>query len=356
MSSPASSPSPPSSSSSSSLEALSLRSPDALLSALPYLLGFTPTESVVLVWLRRGRILLTQRLDLPGRSVPAAWSAAAWEHRAAMQADETVVVLVSATSVPDSVQDAILRGAQSRGIAVRDVLQLHGQRWRSLLCTDASCCPSAGRSIDAEVSALVAAEFTLLGRAPVGSRDEIAASMQPDAAAVERMAELLRAQGSPPSRPAARERWRETALAAVARVMAAGAGADAHDVALVLTGVADIRVRDAALWDAAQLDLDGLGTALTGFSHATRQAPSPCVAPVATCAAVLAWLAGDGVRAGIALERALSADSDYSLALLVDAALRAGMPPATWRSAMGALSRDDCRHGLARGASPSAES
>ena len=54
------------------IDALTLRSPDALVAAVPYLLGFWPTDSAVVVWLRGGRIMLTQRLDLPIRRHPAA--------------------------------------------------------------------------------------------------------------------------------------------------------------------------------------------------------------------------------------------------------------------------------------------
>ena len=75
------------------------------------------------------------------------------------------------------------------------------------------------------------------------------------------------------------------------------------------------------------------------------------MAPVASCAAIVAWLLGDGARAQIAVERARRDDGEYSLALLLAASLRAGLPPDAWRESMAALTRDDCRHGADRPAS-----
>ena len=44
---------------------IQLTSPQELLAVVPYLLGFTPANSIVLLCLRNNRLGLTQRLDLP---------------------------------------------------------------------------------------------------------------------------------------------------------------------------------------------------------------------------------------------------------------------------------------------------
>ncbi|MCX6433893.1 MAG: DUF4192 family protein, partial [Actinobacteria bacterium] len=118
------------------IEALTLRSPDALLAAVPYLLGFRPTESAVVVWLRGGRIQLTQRLDLPTHeSDLPGWRAAMWTHAAAAGAEEIVVVLATQRADLDWIRDAIRVDADDRGIEIRDALRTAGDRWWSLLCT-----------------------------------------------------------------------------------------------------------------------------------------------------------------------------------------------------------------------------
>lgn len=63
------------------------------------------------------------------------------------------------------------------------------------------------------------------------------------------------------------------------------------------------------------------------LESAVGHAPRGAHPPALTLLAVLAWWEGDGARAGILVDRALDADPEYRLALLVDQALRAGMPP-----------------------------
>src|SRR5260370_9284211 len=65
-----------------------------------------------------------------------------------------------------------------------------------------------------------------------------------------------------------------------------------------------------------------------------RRLPADCVAPPAALLAFTAWQAGDGALASVAIERALEADPDYSMALLVADALHAGLPPSAPRLPM----------------------
>jgi len=69
------------------------------------------------------------------------------------------------------------------------------------------------------------------------------------------------------------------------------------------------------------------GAARRVLEHAVAHATRGMHAPGLTLLAVLAWWEGDGARAGVLVDRALAADATYRLALLVDQALRAGMPP-----------------------------
>ena len=47
---------------------LKVRRPDELLAIIPYLVGFHPDESIVAVFIKSGRVLLTTRMDLPPES------------------------------------------------------------------------------------------------------------------------------------------------------------------------------------------------------------------------------------------------------------------------------------------------
>lgn len=63
------------------------------------------------------------------------------------------------------------------------------------------------------------------------------------------------------------------------------------------------------------------------LEHLVAHASRGMHAPALTLLAFLAWWEGDGARAGVLVDRALLADPDHRLAVLVDQALRAGMPP-----------------------------
>jgi len=336
---------------SSDLDRLTLRSPDALIAALPYLLGFHPVESAVVVWLRAGRLLLTQRLDLPADDdLMPAWQSAVWSHAGARSADELVLVIVSDHDADSVLVAALVAEADARGVHVRDAVQVTGDRWRSLMCTDGECCPPEGRRIDPHVRAEVGAEFAVLGRAPMADRDAVVASMAEDpvsAAAVARV------------RPRARsgralERWRDDVLAELLTGLAAGPGLSVtpSQAARLLDGIADVRVRDTLLWECGAWAPEELTRAADALVVLLRCAPSGRCAPVATCIALMCWLSGDGARALVALDRAASDDPGYSLAALLSASLRAGLPPTAWREAVAGLTREACRYGDDRGLRP----
>ena len=332
--------------------ALSLSNRDTVLCAVPHLLGFTPERSAVLIWLSNRRILLTQRLDLPHPSVDLdTWVQVAWNHAAAPVADELVVVMVGDEADVAAPTRALLDRAAEADLPVKDALRLVGDRWWSLLCDDPDCCPPEGRVLDPGVRLEVAAEFAGAGSAPLGSRAELAAAVDEDPTLV---AEVT-AVGRRPVRGRQREQWRDRVLGDLLEYLLGDTGAgdsgalpDASARATMLEGLADVRVRDTLLWEACRWDGDQVALAIDRVAFLVRSAPVGLVAPVATCAAVCAWLAGDGARALVALERATADDPAYSLAGLVLASIRGGLPPSLWRAAMGDLTRAECRWGLMR--------
>lgn len=328
--------------------ALVLSGPSALIAGLPYLLGFEPQESTVLVWIREGRVFVTQRLDAAAFEVDAdRWSSVVWGHQGAAEAEEVIVIHVGRAPAPQALVDVMQAEAASRGVAVRDVLSVVSGRWRSQMCRDEECCPSQGRPVDPQMAAAVAAEFTILGVAPRADREDLVAELaettlvsSDGADTVHARTERLRA--ARPSRRRDLESWRDHAIE---RILTDPDAWSASDVDEVVAALADVRVRDTILWDCAHLPAERLVALLGALQACTRSAPTGFVAPVATCTAVIAWLLGDGARAGIALDRALSDRADYSLALLVRHAIATGMPPGTWRRVMAEVSRAECRHG-----------
>jgi len=339
-----------------SAEALALRSPDAILGALPYLLGFTPQESLVIVWIGRRRLLLTQRLDLAGALVdPVGWRTAIWEHAVARSADEVIAVLVTEDLDPEAIASDFTERAAVAGVGVRDVIVTGAGRWRSLLCQDPACCPPEGRPVDQSTASALAAEFTIRGIAPMPDRSALVRELAEDSERTASMRPLVEAAlARIPSSRRPHEAWRDATIDHLMRCLglvraprASEATALSHDdCAEVMSALEDIRVRDTLLWECARTEQADLDRAMGHLVACLRSAPAGHVAPIATACAVVAWLLGDGARATIAVERALLDRPGYTLAVLVLQSLRAGLPPASWREAMGSVARDECRHGL----------
>jgi hypothetical protein len=157
-----------------------------------------------------------------------------------------------------------------------------------------------------------------------------------------------------PTRRRELEAWRDASIQAARQLILAPASVEVspHDTASLLSGLADTRVRDTLLWELVAADAEQLPGALAVLMDGLRAAPDGLVAPVATATAVVAWLLGDGARAGIAVERALTDRPDYTLAQLVAQSLHGGLPPAAWRAAMGSVTREECRHGMSGADTP----
>jgi hypothetical protein len=366
---------------------LLLSSPDAIVAALPYLVGFVPRESLTAVWIAGRRIILTQRLDLEGRTADAcAWTDALWEHPAARAADQLIAVISTASEPPDDLLGQLRDTSTHRAVRLRDVLVAHEGRWRSALCADRLCCPEQGRALDPRIQAEVAAEFTVMGAAPLPGREDVVRSLARDTAAAARIARLMGPRAGGPSRGRrAMEEWRDATIEVIlARlfprdrpgridsVAPDGEVPDGHvpdgrvldgrvldggvpdgdipdaEVARIVGGMADVRVRDTVLWHLASKDSRSLQLCLAVLATCVRAAPDGYEAPIATACAVSAWLLGDGARAAIAVQRALQARPEYTLAQLVACSLGSGLPPATWRSAMQTVTLEECRHGTNR--------
>jgi hypothetical protein len=334
---------------------LLLRSPDSLIAALPYLLGFKPRESVVLVWLGQARILLTQRMDLPlADADPTPWLDAVWAHSAAPNADELIVVMVTCRSDAEDFADLVVEEAVERGVHVRDAIRLDDSRWWSYLCADDACCGPAGRAIDEGVRSAVAAEFALMGSAPVADREDLVAAMSADPEGTSAVDGLVTAILGAVRRGQGLESWRDqsidVALAAIERAARRDRPFDmpgVEETAAVIAGLTDVRVRDTVLWEVSRADRGERAAALDVLQAALRCAPPGSVAPIASCCSLVAWLNGDGARAVVAVERALRDDPAYSLAGLLAQSLAAGLPPQAWMDATVGLTRHDCRHGEA---------
>jgi hypothetical protein len=111
-------------------------------------------------------------------------------------------------------------------------------------------------------------------------------------------------------------------------------------------GLCDIRTRDGLL----RMLHDSPEFRNQFQSHLIREvakSQQEFVAPLATVLAGIAWLEGQTEVTRMAVDHALKTDSTYSLAQLLDIALRHDVPPTVWSSSLAAVSFDACLKGAA---------
>jgi hypothetical protein len=311
-----------------------------LIALVPYLLGFHPSNSMVVLSLRNQKIIFQVRADLPtSTELPhfvGYYTDLVARHRSA------AVVLLGYGIGPRVTPVALaLRSAiEARGIPVVEAVRIAEGRFWSYLCTRPGCCPTEGRPYDA-ISAPIATAAIVEGCVALPSRTMLERRFTPvegpdrqgmreaTGRADRRLADLMASKPDDPGK-LVRSAGVVAVDTAVARQRADGRLTD-DELAWLSVVLVHLPVRDYA-WQSIGGDLIvhiGLWTELL-----RRSEPDLSVAP-ATLLGFAAWLAGEGVIAGIAVSRALDVDPTYRMAQLLDAALAGGIAPAEWAEAQG---------------------
>jgi Domain of unknown function (DUF4192) len=127
------------------------------------------------------------------------------------------------------------------------------------------------------------------------------------------------------------EAGREAVRAAISIYRHGGQITDHDQLAWLTVTIADLRVRDDA-W--ARMDPRYRADHQRLWTDVARHAREPYVPAPASLLAFTAWQSGDGALANVAIERALAADPEYSMAHLIGRALDAGLPPSAARLPM----------------------
>jgi len=335
---------------------LRLSSAADLLEAVPYLLGFHPTDSLVGVALRgaRRRVVFTMRLDLPLAGAPAGGEIDLAEvsdgvaaYLAHAKADHAVLVTYGNGAAPGDalphteLMAAITGALADRQIEVMEALHVGAGRWWSHLCGNHACCPPEGTPLAAPSSSPVAAAATYAGMVALPSRQALEDSLEPvGSLAAEGMQQALdRAAADVATRCSDRSlvaSVRTESLAVITAAVDSGAALSEAEVARLTVGLHDVVVRDACCEWAATDRSDaarGLWTTL-----ARRSVGSWSSAPL-FLVGWFAYLAGDATLAAIAVDRCLRADPTYSFGLLLRAALQGAVDPALVRADLAAADR-----------------
>ncbi|GAA1635651.1 DUF4192 domain-containing protein [Saccharothrix algeriensis] len=300
-----------------------------LLGYAPYLLGFHPADSVVVMGLRGDRIVVAARADVAGPRTETVRRFAQVLRAAGRGRDAVGSVVLLGYGPGAGAADATRHAADAldaRGYHVREVLLQDGDRYHCLQCD--RCTPAEGARFDPSATA-AAAMATYEGLVALPDRDAVERQVEPvgglAAAAMtqavdraeERLAALLADGGD-----AALVTAGEAAVEAALDVAGTGGRLDDDAAAWLIVLLHDLRCRDHA-WQRT----DAAAWQHELWLDLTRRAEPALAAPPAALLAWSAWRAGNGVLARAALDRALHADPAYSLAHLLTDALDRAVPP-----------------------------
>lgn len=380
---------------------VTLRTPAELADALPYLLGYRPEESIVLVALHdrdgRGRFGGRARLGIPASADDWASVAQQLAHglvtgseRRGARPEQMVAYLCQEPAKGESgrqVMERLRPLAQKLrvecgqlDVPVIEALCISDGRFWSYCCGNEACCPPEGLPMGLPGTSVLAAAATYAGLQVRGTLRELRARLLPweTAAALEQESALDTASMALVPRildDASREGVADETLELCALIMRRLAGAPpvsgtltadlrddellAHDeAATLILGLQDRATRDrAAEW----MEGEEAALALRLWRALARRCVGPygehAAAPL-TLAGWVAWSTGDDLEAREALAMALGADPGYLFARLLHQACNEGLDPESIRRCLRAERQDRGRtavqqsHGKGKNAEP----
>lgn len=313
------------------------RGPADLVAVIPYLLGFEPHESIVVVSLvgprrRLGPTIRADLLDPSERgSVGAAESDSAVDQICDLVAvhDWDPVLVVAFTErrwLADAVVSALKARLDDDGVEVTEAIGASRDRWWSYTCSDHSCCPPDGTLFDPAASPL-AATAVAAGMTKASSRDELRAFVAPAPEQLRADAGRIVDQVLAEQAASQRARWDADDIIQKVDEALGDEALDVETVAILLAMVQSIELRDAAWLSITRATAPAhLGV----WQQVMRAAPDRLLAPAGSLAGFAAWLAGFGVLSSHAADRVMEVAPSYSMVQLLRRALELGVDPDVW--------------------------
>jgi hypothetical protein len=306
-----------------------LTSPHDLLAAIPFLIGYHPEKSLVLVSLKDESVGMAMRVDFPTDLAAESYDLLA-SHMVRDEATAAFIVAyisddIDAEPVMINISAALLRA----GIEIKESLTVSGNRYRSMMCTDSTCCPPEGTEIPPLDSSRIAAEHVITGHPmPFATVNDLVQSIAAlpsshESAWQDEVHQFWISSDAEEINDLQRDG--ATAVIDLAGEYREGRGAEDRElVARVIGRMSDIQVRDFSLGSHTDETADFYWRM---WRDLLVIAPRGFVAPIASLYASMAYERGEGALAHKALDRALADDDQYSLAHLLRRVFTAGWPP-----------------------------
>lgn len=350
---------------------ITLRGPAELADALPYLMGFHPNDSVVMVALHGGRGRFGGRLRLGIPQSEQEWPSVAEQlaeclvkgsERRGGRPDAIVVFLCqdpaegeTGSQIMERLRPFAQRLRTACGaldVPVLEALCISDSRYWSYCCPDARCCPVDGNPLAVPGTSVMAAAATYAGIQVRGSLREMEARLTPltatagtgqqqalDSAGAVLLPKLLDEEGrgevGGSTLKLARQLMKRLGEAPAALPSISDLNDDRlishEEAAAVILGLQDRETRDrAAEW----MEGPEAESAMRLWRALARRCVAPyeehAAAPL-TLAGWVAWSTGDEPAARVALGLALRLDPGYTFAQLLHEACNQGLDPETLR-------------------------
>ena len=307
-----------------------VKTPHDLLAAVPFLIGYHPTNSLVLISIKGDALEMAMRIDFPINPPEGAFQLLA-SHLRRDQAEGALLVAY----VPDGIatgEEVLQNAAEAVAkleIPIRELMLVQNNSWRSLLCVDESCCPKDGNPIEDFESSRIAAEQVANGKVlPYSDSEGLTHSISANQISrdINWNAQVLgfRIDTEDQELNAKQRDGAESVLLLADFYIQNGRCEDFDLIARVLGRLSDIQVRDFAL--GCHTD-ETLNSYWMMWRDLLRMAPPKFVAPVASLFAAIAYENGEGALAHRALDRAIEDQPDYSLSRLLRRVFSSGWPP-----------------------------
>ena len=307
-----------------------LTSAHDLITAVPFLIGFHPTNSIVLISVKEEAIGMAMRIDLPPSLNSDSIDLLAHHFiRDDAKAALIVAYLPDERDDGDSLLIALGAGLIRNGIEIQESIVVQDGRYRSFICRDLSCCPPLGKDLPAFEESQIAVEHVVAGiPMPYGDISELIETLSADVSSLDLKwsdeVNRFLIEEDAESISELRRDGIETMDLLLDEYRMGRGPSERTLVARMIGRMSDVQVRDYALGVHGE---DTFDLYFMMWRELLRLAPRGFVAPIACIVAAMSYENGDGALAQKALDRAIEDDEQYPLAGLLRRVFNAGWPP-----------------------------
>lgn len=302
-----------------------VRTPEDVLAAVPFMVGYKPKDSVVVVGIKDDAFDYAMRIDYPEKEDYQCLELLG-KNVLKQGSDAALIISYVPESIeePNAITSQLSETFSELGIPLTDALVVHNQKFKSLKCEDETCCPPEGKDIPVLEESRIATEQVFDGKTmPLDNIDELKSVYvyKESIAAVEQLLSSTRDIDSNEDRRAAVVNFHNTAK----DFNNLKDKTDLNAVAFFISSLQDIQVRDYVM---GSINSDNRESLQEFLLWVLQRTPQGYQAPVATLLGLIEYELGNGSAGNILLGIALEDTTDYSLAKLLRRVFGSGFPPA----------------------------